>query len=145
MGFLSTSRGWRTRDEFLDGHCGCKRTHLATSQVELREPTVINSSTAGICARSLKIRTLAILKPETLEKGLEFEILDKIRGRGLQVVDLRRMVASESLLRRHYEEVIERVGPVIGDQIINYMTSGPVMVVVLEGEGAVKSGREIGV
>ena len=88
-------------------------------------------------------RTLVLLKPDALKENKEAEILDRFLDNGLMIVDWSRIYATESQLRKHYEDVINGKGGDIGQLIIDYMTSGQIIAVLLEGEDAVTVARDI--
>lgn len=85
-------------------------------------------------------RTLSIIKPDGVEKNLIGEIYRRFEGAGLEIV-----AAKMLRLRRDQAEGFYRVHsarPFFND-LVQYMTSGPVIVQVLEGENAVQKNREL--
>jgi nucleoside-diphosphate kinase len=85
-------------------------------------------------------RTLSIIKPDGVEKNLIGEIYRRFEGAGLEIV-----AAKMLRLRRDQAEGFYRVHsarPFFND-LVEYMTSGPVIVQVLEGENAVQKNREL--
>ena len=86
-------------------------------------------------------RTLAILKPDTVASpGAAGEILKRIEQKGLSVIGLKRLALSEVQARGFYAVHKER--PFYND-LVAFMTSGPVVVVALEGEGAIATWRDL--
>lgn len=85
-------------------------------------------------------RTLSIVKPDAVEKGATGEILRRFEAAGLQILALKKVQLSEELARGFYAVHKER--PFYGD-LVKFMTSGPVVVSVLEGEGAIAKNREL--
>jgi nucleoside-diphosphate kinase len=85
-------------------------------------------------------QTLSIIKPDGVEKNLIGEIYSRFEKAGLQVVAARMMQLSKEQAEGFYAVHKER--PFYND-LVSYMTSGPVMVQVLEGESAVDRNREI--
>jgi nucleoside-diphosphate kinase len=86
-------------------------------------------------------RTLAIIKPDACAKaGATGEILRRIEESGLAIIGLKRMQLSESVAKGFYAVHKER--PFYGD-LVSFMTSGPVVVVCLEGDGAIKQWRDL--
>jgi nucleoside-diphosphate kinase len=75
-------------------------------------------------------RTLVLLKPDTVERGLVGEVLRRFEAKGLRIValDLRRLDAET--LARHYEE---HVGKGFYTDLVTFMGRGPVVAMVLEG------------
>jgi nucleoside-diphosphate kinase len=78
-------------------------------------------------------RTLVIAKPDAVRRGLAGEILARIERKGLRVVAGRFFPIDEDLARRHYAE--HEGKPFFGD-LISFITSGPVLALVVEGPGA---------
>jgi nucleoside-diphosphate kinase len=86
-------------------------------------------------------RTFAIIKPDAASKpGATGEILRRMEDAGLQIIGLKRMQLSEQVARGFYAVHKER--PFFGD-LVEFMISGPVVVVALEGEGAIKKWRDL--
>ena len=85
-------------------------------------------------------RTFAMIKPDGVRRGLTPEILARLQRKGYRVVGLKQMQISRELAQAHYAEHKER--PFYGD-LVSFMTSGPVIVQVLEGEDAVAKNREL--
>ena len=76
-------------------------------------------------------RTLAIIKPDAVAKKVAGQIMARIEESGLDVVGLKRMQLDEEMARGFYAVHTER--PFFGD-LVKFMTSGPVVVLALEGE-----------
>ena len=86
-------------------------------------------------------RTLSIIKPDAAARpGVAGQILQRIEDAGLQIVAMKKLQLSESLARGFYAVHKER--PFYGD-LVKFMTSGPVVVTVLEGEGAIARWRDL--
>ena len=85
-------------------------------------------------------RTLVLVKPDALQRGLAGEILSRLERRGLKIVALRLMRMDDALARRHYEE---HEGKPFVDSLVRFITSAPVVVAVLEGPDAVTVARGI--
>jgi nucleoside-diphosphate kinase len=83
-------------------------------------------------------RTLIIIKPDGVERGLIGPIITRFEQRGLKIVGLKIMQVSPELARRHY--AIHEGKPFF-EPLINYITSAPVVVMALEGPQAVQSAR----
>lgn len=79
-------------------------------------------------------RTFAMLKPGVLQRGLVGEVIGRIERKGLKIVALKMMQIPKSLAETHYGEHAER--PFFGD-LIGYITSAPVVAMVIEGEEAI--------
>jgi nucleoside-diphosphate kinase len=87
-------------------------------------------------------RTLIILKPDTLRRGLEYGILDRLQRKGFVVSSMYKANPSEELLRQHYAEPIAKHGAVIGEKIIRSMQTGPIIIAIIEGNDAINEVRK---
>ncbi len=85
-------------------------------------------------------QTLSIIKPDGVEKNLIGEIISRFEKSGLKVVAARMLHLSKEQAEGFYAVHSER--PFFND-LVSYMTSGPVVVQVLEGESAIAKNREI--
>lgn len=79
--------------------------------------------------------TLAIVKPDGVKRGLIGEILKRYENKGLRLKAAKVITPTIELLEKHYEE---HKGKPYYKPLIQYMSSGPVFAMVLEGENAVK-------
>jgi nucleoside-diphosphate kinase len=75
-------------------------------------------------------RTLVLLKPDAVERGLVGTILDRFERKGLKLVALDLRTLDKATLGRHYEE---HVGKGFYDDLVAFMSRGPVVALVLEG------------
>ncbi|MEJ2087971.1 MAG: nucleoside-diphosphate kinase [Gammaproteobacteria bacterium] len=85
-------------------------------------------------------RTLSIVKPDAVARNIIGEIYSRFEKNGLAIVAARMMRLSESDAQGFYAE---HEGKPFYDDLVAYMTSGPVIVQVLEGEGAIARNREL--
>ncbi len=85
-------------------------------------------------------RTLSIIKPDAVERGLIGDILKKFSSGGLKIVATKLARLTPDQARKFYAVHKER--PFFGG-LCEYMSSGPILVSVLEGEGAIAKHREI--
>jgi nucleoside-diphosphate kinase len=85
-------------------------------------------------------RTLSIVKPDGVARNLIGEVYRRFESAGLRVVAARMMRLSQAQAEGFYE--VHRERPFYRD-LVRYMTSGPVMVQVLEGENAISRNRDI--
>jgi nucleoside-diphosphate kinase len=85
-------------------------------------------------------RTLILVKPDAFARGLSGEILARFERKGLAIVALRSMIVSRELAQEHYAEHAER--PFFGE-LVDFITSGPIVAMVLEGVEAVKAARQV--
>ncbi len=84
-------------------------------------------------------RTLILVKPDAFARGLSGEIIARFERKGLAIVALRHMIVTRELAERHYAEHAER--PFFGE-LVDFITSGPIVAMVLEGVEAVKAARQ---
>jgi nucleoside-diphosphate kinase len=85
-------------------------------------------------------QTLSIIKPDGVQKNLIGEIYSRFEKAGLEIVAARMMHLTKDQAQGFYAVHKER--PFFND-LVSYMTSGPVVVQVLQGEGAIAKNREI--
>lgn len=85
-------------------------------------------------------RTLSIIKPDAVAKNVIGQILSRFESAGLKIVACKLQQLSREQAEGFYAEHKER--PFFRD-LVNFMTSGPVVVQVLEGEGAILKNREL--
>ena len=83
-------------------------------------------------------QTLILAKPDAVGRGLAGEILGRFERRGLKIRAARLVVATRKLGEEHYAEHKEK--PFFGE-LVDFITSGPTLAFVLEGEGAVATCR----
>lgn len=108
-------------------------------------------------------RTLAIIKPDGVQRGLVGKIIERYEAAGFKIVAMKMMKASPELLKRHYpdsmayevgmksakagEKAAEKDPTGWGMKVLgwlrNFMSSGPVVPIVLEGEDVIKKAREV--
>ena len=79
-------------------------------------------------------KTLVLVKPDAMERGLAGEILARFERRGLVVRAARLVYVDRHLAERHYAEHAEK--PFFGE-LVEFITSGPTLALVLEGESAI--------
>ena len=85
-------------------------------------------------------RTLSIIKPDGVEKGVIGKVIARFESSGLKPVAIR--MARLSQLEAEGFYAVHRARPFFGD-LVAFMTGGPVVLMVLEGEGAVAKNREV--
>jgi nucleoside-diphosphate kinase len=85
-------------------------------------------------------RTLAIIKPDAVANRATGAILQKVEESGLEIVAMKRLRLSEELARGFY--AVHKQRPFYGD-LVKFMTSGPVVVLVLQGEDAIQRWRDL--
>jgi len=85
-------------------------------------------------------RTLILVKPDAFARGLTGEIIARFERKGLRIVALKHMTVDEDLARRHYAE---HDGKPFFGELVEFITSGPLVALVLEGEQAVTAARQV--
>jgi nucleoside-diphosphate kinase len=85
-------------------------------------------------------RTLILVKPDAFARGLTGEIVARFERKGLRIAALRHMTMDRDLAERHYAEHAEK--PFFGE-LVEFITSGPLVAMVLEGEEAVAAARQV--
>lgn len=83
-------------------------------------------------------RTLIIVKPDAVQRGLIGEIIKRFEQRGLRIAGMKLMQISRELAARHYAE---HEGKPFFEPLISYITSAPVVVMALEGKSAIEIAR----
>ena len=85
-------------------------------------------------------RTLILVKPDAFSKGLTGEIIARFERKGLTLAALRQEQINRETAEQHYAEHKER--PFFGE-LVDFITSGPLVAMVLEGESAVAAARQV--
>src|SRR5215212_10984926 len=85
-------------------------------------------------------RTLIILKPDAVQRGLVGEIISRFEKKGLQIVGAKMMRISQQLAETHYEP---HKGKPFYAGLVKFMTSSPVLVLALQGKSAIEISRKM--
>ena len=85
-------------------------------------------------------RTYIMLKPDCIQRGLIGEVLSRIEKKGYRITDAKMMQLDEAMLRVHYAHMVDR--PYF-PEIVAFMTSGPVLGMIAEGDNAVAGIRQL--
>jgi len=85
-------------------------------------------------------KSLVLIKPDAMQRGLASTIISRLEEQGLKLVALKMLHMDESLAKRHY--AIHADKPFF-EELINYITSTPIIAIIFEGEGAVEVIRKI--
>jgi nucleoside-diphosphate kinase len=85
-------------------------------------------------------RTLILLKPDAVQRGLMGEILGRLERRGLKVVGMKMLLVPRALAEEHYAE---HVGKPFYQPLVDFMLSGPVIAVVAEGQRVIEGFRAL--
>jgi len=84
-------------------------------------------------------RTLVLIKPDAMQRGLAGEVLSRLERRGLKIVALRLLRVDDALARRHYAE---HEGKPFLEGLVQFITSSPIIAAVFEGPNAVETVRK---
>ena len=85
-------------------------------------------------------RTLILVKPDAFSRGLTGEVIARFERKGLRIVALKHMQVERSLAEQHYAEHSEK--PFFGE-LVEFITGGPLVAMVLEGYAAIKAARQV--
>ncbi len=85
-------------------------------------------------------RSFVMIKPDGVRRGLVGECIGRFERRGLKLVKLKLLTASRELAKSHYGA--HRGKPVV-DGVVEFISSGPVVAMVVEGEGAIAAVRQM--
>jgi nucleoside-diphosphate kinase len=85
-------------------------------------------------------RTFAMLKPGVIQRRIAGKVLSRIEEKGLKIVGAKLMRISPQLATAHYAEHTEK--PFFGE-LVSFITSGPVLAMAIEGEGAIAMVRKL--
>jgi nucleoside-diphosphate kinase len=85
-------------------------------------------------------RTLILVKPDAFARGLTGEIIARFERKGLKIVALKHMSVDEQLAKRHYAE---HEGKPFFGELVEFITSGPIVAMVLEGDQAITAARQV--
>ena len=85
-------------------------------------------------------RTLILVKPDAFARGLTGEIIRRFENKGLEITALRHMQVTEDLAKQHYAE---HDGKPFFGELVEFITSGPLVAMVLEGYEAVVAARQV--
>ncbi|MGA2285910.1 MAG: nucleoside-diphosphate kinase [Dehalococcoidia bacterium] len=84
-------------------------------------------------------RTLILVKPDAMQRGLAGEVLSRFERRGLKLVALRMMQMDRTLAAKHYAE---HIGKAFYKPLVSFITSGPIIAALFEAENAVELARQ---
>ena len=85
-------------------------------------------------------RTLILVKPDAFARGLTGEIVARFERKGLEIVAARHLTVTEALANQHYAE---HEGKPFFGELVEFITSGPLVALVLEGHEAVTAARQV--
>jgi nucleoside-diphosphate kinase len=85
-------------------------------------------------------RTLILVKPDAFARGLTGEIVARFERKGLKIAEMKKMQVTEDLAKEHYAE---HDGKPFFGELVEFITSGPIVAMVLEGDQAVAAARQV--
>ena len=85
-------------------------------------------------------RTLILVKPDAFARGLSGEIIARFERKGLKIVAAKHMTVTEDLAKQHYGE---HEGKPFFGELVEFITSGPIVALVFEGEDAISAARQV--
>jgi nucleoside-diphosphate kinase len=85
-------------------------------------------------------RTLILVKPDAFERALTGEVIARFERKGLGLVGLKQMQVDRELAERHYHE---HSGKPFFPELVEFITRGPLVAMVLEGESAIAAARQV--
>ena len=84
-------------------------------------------------------KTVVLLKPDCVQKGLMGEVLKRFEAQGFRVVGCKMMQLDDAILKDHYAHLVELT---FFPEILGFMQSSPIMALALEGEGIIQKVRD---
>ena len=89
-------------------------------------------------------QTLVLVKPDGVARGLTGEIIKRFEQRGLKIVGLKLVHINMDKAKQHYtEDITERRGEKVRNMLLEYITDGPVVAMVIEGVRAIENVRKL--
>src|SRR5213082_3382925 len=85
-------------------------------------------------------RTLILVKPDAFARNLTGEIIARFERKGLRLTALKQMTMTRELAEQHYAE---HEGKPFYEELVSFITSGPLVAMVLEGDAAVEAARQV--
>jgi nucleoside-diphosphate kinase len=94
-------------------------------------------------SQQLRERTLVVLKPDAVARGLAGRIIQRFEDASLKIIGMKMREMDADFARKHYFDLEERLGPAVYNATSAFMQRGPVIAMVLEGEEAVATVRKL--
>lgn len=89
-------------------------------------------------------QTLVLIKPDGVSRGLIGEVIKRFEQRGLKIVGLKLVKPNMDLAKKHYtEDITKRRGEAVRNMLLDYVTEGPVVAMVIQGVNAIENVRKI--
>jgi nucleoside-diphosphate kinase len=89
-------------------------------------------------------KTLVLIKPEAVQRHLVGKIISRFEDAGLKIIAMKQVWVDRKFAEKHYtKDIAERRGEKVREQLLKYITEGPVIAMVLEGVNAIENTRRI--
>ena len=89
-------------------------------------------------------RTLVLIKPDGVMRNLIGQVISRFENAGLKIIGMKMIWSDEEFAKRHYrQDIADRHGERVRNELIKYIKEGPVVAMVLEGVEAIKNTRKI--
>jgi nucleoside-diphosphate kinase len=85
-------------------------------------------------------RSLVFIKPDAVQRGLAGEIISRLEKKGLKIVAMKMLHMDKNLAQRHYTI---HIGKIFFDDLVNFITSSPVIAIIFQGKNAVEIIRQM--
>ena len=85
-------------------------------------------------------RTFIAIKPDGVKRGFIGEIISRFEKKGYKIIGLKMLQPTLEIAQKHYEE---HIGKPFYDRLIKYITSGPIIAIVLEGQNVITGARKL--
>ena len=85
-------------------------------------------------------KTYIMLKPDAIRRNLIGEIIGRIEKKGYKITNMKMFTLNEPILREHYAHIADRP---FFPEVVEYMTSGPVVGMIVEGDSVIKGMRQM--
>jgi nucleoside-diphosphate kinase len=85
-------------------------------------------------------RSLVLIKPDAIQRGLAGEIISRMEKKGLKIVAMKMLYMDKNLAQRHY--AIHK-GKAFFDDLVNFITSSPIIAIIFQGKNAVEIIRQM--
>lgn len=89
-------------------------------------------------------RTLVLLKPDAVQRAVMGRIISRFEDAGFKIIGMKMVLADKKFALKHYrEELAKRVGAHVREMIAEFLTTGPVIAMVVEGVNAIENVRKL--
>ncbi|NLW69527.1 MAG: nucleoside-diphosphate kinase [Eubacteriaceae bacterium] len=85
-------------------------------------------------------KTYIMLKPDCVKRGLVGEVISRIEKKGFTIEDMKMITLNEQILREHYAHIADKP---FFPSVLEYMSSGPVVAMIISGDNAIKGMRNL--